>query len=52
MYHYPVNSLEFKKGYGLGFKKGRVVERKLCLALVIAFVILFELIHWVLSRGC
>lgn len=52
MYHYPVNSLEFKKGYRLGVQKGRSIERKLALVLVISFVLVFEVVHWILIRGC
>lgn len=50
MYHYPPNTLEFKKGYALGVKKGRSAERKITLALVLGFVLVFELVHWFLTR--
>jgi hypothetical protein len=49
MYHYPPNSLEFRKGYAMGISKGRSMERKLCLGLVIGFVFLFEVTHWVMG---
>jgi uncharacterized protein YebE (UPF0316 family) len=49
MYHYPPNSIEFKKGYALGIEKGRKIERRLSLALVIGFVLVFELAHWLLG---
>jgi hypothetical protein len=45
MYQFPPNSLDFKKGYKLGVEKGRSVERKLCLVLVIGFVFVFEVIN-------
>jgi hypothetical protein len=51
MYHYPPNSIEFKYAYKLGVLKGRSIERKICLALVIGFVLVFELIH-LLLRTC
>lgn len=44
MYYYPVNNLEFKKGYGLGVAKGRRIERKLALVCVIVFTFLFLLV--------
>lgn len=49
MYHFPPNSLDFKKGYRLGVQKGRVIERKICLVLMIVFVVLFEVIHKVVD---
>jgi hypothetical protein len=52
MYNYPPNTLEFKKGYALGVKKGRSAERKITLALVLGFVLVFEVVHWFLTRGC
>jgi hypothetical protein len=52
MYHYPPNSLEFKKGYALGVQKGRSVERKITIALVLGFVLVFEVVHWLLARAC
>jgi hypothetical protein len=52
MYNYPPNSLEFKRAYALGVQKGRSVERKLALVLVISFVFVFEVVNWFLSRGC
>lgn len=52
MYNYPPNGIEFKKGYALGVEKGRRIERKLTLALVLGFVLVFEIVHWFLIRGC
>ncbi len=49
MYNYPPNSQEFKKGYALGVQKGRSTERKIALALVIGFTLVFEVIHLVTS---
>jgi hypothetical protein len=50
MYQFPPNSLDFKKGYKLGVEKGRSVERKLALVLVIGFVFVFELINGLALR--
>jgi hypothetical protein len=52
MYQFPPNSLDFRKGYKLGVEKGRSVERRLCLALVIGFVFVFEILNRVLSSFC
>lgn len=52
MYNYPPNSIEFKKGYALGVEKGRRIERKITLALVLGFVLVFEVINLVVFRGC
>jgi hypothetical protein len=52
MYYRPPNSIEFKRGYSLGIQKGRLIERKFCLIVVIGFVSVFEIIHAVLERGC
>ena len=52
MYRYPPNSLEFKRGYRLGIMKGRVIERKICLAFVIGFVLVFELVHGLIFKIC
>ena len=52
MYNFPPNSVEFKKGYALGVQKGRKIERRITLALVLGFVLVFEVINLVLLRGC
>jgi hypothetical protein len=54
MYNYPPNSIEFKKGYALGVEKGRRVERKLTLVLVLGFVLIFEIVNLVFFKvtGC
>jgi hypothetical protein len=50
MYRYPANSYEFKKGFRLGVEKGRKIERRLCIALVIGFVLVFEVVHGLAAR--
>jgi hypothetical protein len=49
MYNYPPNSKDFKRGYAMGIEKGRAMERKLALALVLGFVLVFEVAHWALG---
>lgn len=51
---YPVNSLEFRKGYKLGVEKGRTIERRMALFLTLGFVVVFEIIHRIITRllGC
>lgn len=49
MYHYPVNSLEFKKGYRLGVEKGRKIERKLGLIMLLICMSGWVLFSWLLS---
>ena len=43
-------SLEFKKGYRLGIEKGRKIERRLALVLVVGFVLVFEIVHRLLDH--
>jgi hypothetical protein len=50
MYQFPPNSLDFKKGYKLGVEKGRSIERRLAIFLVIGFVLVFEVINAVALR--
>ena len=52
MCQFPSNSLEFKKGYRLGLEKGRSVERKIALALMFGFVLIFEFVHLFVFRFC
>jgi hypothetical protein len=49
MYHYPPNSIEFKRGYRLGIEKGRRIERKLSLILLLVCMSGWVLFSWVLS---
>lgn len=59
MYNFPSNrevrqqywSEDQKKAYWLGIQKGQSIERKRCLALVLGFLVVFELLHWLLTRA-
>lgn len=50
MYNFPPASLEFKKGFRLGIEKGRRIERRFALVLVVSFVFLFEIVHGVINH--
>ncbi len=53
MYNFPPNTKDFKKGYALGIERGRKMERKFTLVLVLGFVLVFEVINLVFLRpGC
>lgn len=45
MYQAP----ELRRAYAKGVEKGRRIERKLCLILVIGFVALFEIVHKIVN---
>jgi hypothetical protein len=45
-------SSDFKNGYRLGVQKGRSIERKLALFLVLGFVFVFEIVHLFVFRFC
>jgi hypothetical protein len=47
MYHYPPNTEESKKAYWAGIQKGRSIERKFCIAILLVGLIVLQVIKWI-----